>query len=119
MKTLEKIKRPRKEKLQLKAKEKREIENQKIKRKMDKKMVNMPMDHQSQNIESREKRQKMKRKQNRKIKSKRRSLKERRISFTETHWISKRRRSLSPNGRSIITETGNVDLVRHLSPWIQ
>lgn len=116
-KTVE-TKMPRKLKLQLKAKAKRETENQEIKKKMDKKMV-MKMDQVSQSIESKEKRQKRtETKQNKRIRSKKRSLRRRRISFTETHWISRRRRSSSPNGKSIIMATGNADLVRHSSPWI-
>jgi len=116
------------EKLQPKANQKREIiENLEIKKKMNKKMVNRPKtDQKSQNIESKEKSHKKKakkakkvRKKTPKIKSKKKSQNERRISFTEILSISRKRRSSSQSGKSITTATGNVDPVKPSSPWKQ
>lgn len=76
-----KIKRPKKEKLQLKAKAKSVIENQRIRNKMVKKMAKMlRTDQMSQSIESREKRLKeRKKKENNQRKRKRSNQRKKRI----------------------------------------
>ena len=111
--------------LQPKANQKREIKNLEIKKKtMIKKMANRPKTVQmSQNIESKETSQKKKvkkakklRKKTVKIENKKISQKEKRTSFTEILLISRKRRSISQSGKSIIMATGNVDPVRLLSP---